>query len=90
MCAEKDPITCHRTILICRNLLLSEGITIKHILSNGRVEDHKDSELRLMKLFKLDQPDLFRTDQQRLDDAYSRQGENIAYEIAESSNETWE
>jgi uncharacterized protein (DUF488 family) len=90
MCAETDPITCHRTILICRNLLLSERITIKHILSNGRIEDHTDSELRLMKLFKLDQPEFFRTDQQRLDDAYSLQGENIAYKIAESSNETWE
>lgn len=82
MCAEKDPITCHRTILICRNLLSSE-IKIKHILSNGKVEDHKDSEYRLLKIFKLNHPDLFRSEQQRLDDAYSRQGDKIAYETAE-------
>ncbi|MCI5218538.1 MAG: DUF488 domain-containing protein [Candidatus Electrothrix sp. LOE2] len=83
MCAEKDPITCHRAILICRNLLASE-IKIKHILSDGKVEEHKDSEQRLLKLFKLDHPELFRSEQQRLDDAYSRQGEKIAYETAES------
>ncbi len=88
MCAEKDPVTCHRTILICRNLISPE-IKIKHILSNGKIEEHKDSEQRLMKIFKLDHPDLFRSVQQRLEDAYSRQGEKIAYEIAEPTNEDW-
>ena len=88
MCAEKDPITCHRTILICRNLLTA-GIKIQHILSNGKIEEHGDSENRLMKLFNLDQPELFRNEQQRLEDAYCRQGEKIAYEIAEPSNENW-
>ena len=86
MCAEKDPITCHRTILICRNLT-SRGINIKHILSNGRIEDQKDSEQRLLNLFKLNQPDMFRNEQQRLNDAYSRQGEKIAYEVAEPTSE---
>lgn len=82
MCAEKDPITCHRTILICRNLA-SRGISIKHLLSNGRTEDHKESEQRLLKLFKLNHPDMFRSEQQRLNDAYTLQGEKIAYEAAE-------
>lgn len=86
MCAEKDPITCHRTILICRNLT-SRGINIKHILSNGRIEDQKDSEQRLLKLFMLNHPDMFRSEQQRLNDAYSRQGEKIAYEVAEPTSE---
>lgn len=88
MCAEKDPITCHRTILICRNLL-SQGIKIKHILSNGRIEQHADSERRLLKLFNLDHSDMFSSEQQRIEDAYSRQGEKIAYQIAEPSNEKW-
>ena len=89
MCAEKDPIACHRTILVCRNLL-STGITITHILSNGRVEEHKDSEHRLLKLFNLNHPDMFRSDQQRIEDAYSRQEEKIAYEVAEpSADENW-
>lgn len=88
MCAEKDPITCHRTILICRNIQ-SDNIEVNHILSNGEVENHKDTEKRLLKLFKLHHPDLFRTEQQRLDDAYARQGEKIAYETAEPINSDW-
>jgi len=86
MCAEKDPITCHRTILICRNLA-DKGINIKHIMSNGRTEDHKDSEQRLLKIFGLNHPDMFRSEQQRLNDAYIRQGEKIAYETAEPTSE---
>lgn len=86
MCAEKDPITCHRTILVCRNLL-GEGVTIKHILEDGNIEFHKDSEQRLLKIFKLNHPDLFRSEQQRLDDAYARQGEKIAYETTEPTSE---
>lgn len=89
MCAEKDPITCHRTILICRNVL-TKGIVIKHILSSGMFEEHQDSEQRLMKIFNLNHPDLFRTEKQRLDDAYSRQGEKIAYETIENSNDKLE
>lgn len=86
MCAEKDPITCHRTILICRNLT-DKGINIKHIMNNGRTEDHKDSEQRLLKFFGLNHPDMFRSEQQRLNDAYIRQGEKIAYETAEPTSE---
>ena len=86
MCAEKDPITCHRTILICRNLA-SRGINIRHILSNGSIESHKDSELRLLKLYKLNHPDMFRSEQQRLDDAYMRQGKKIAYELSKPTVE---
>jgi uncharacterized protein (DUF488 family) len=85
MCAEKDPITCHRTILVCRHLQFS-GIKIKHILSDGKVEEHKDSEHRLLMLFNLNHPELFRSDEQRLNDAYSRQGKKIAYQIAQPSN----
>lgn len=40
-----------------------------------------------MKLFNLNQLDLFRNEQQRLDDAYTRQGERIAYETSETSIE---
>ncbi len=89
MCAEKDPITCHRTILVCRNLQFA-GVKIKHILSNSRVESHKYSEQRLLKLFNLNHPEMFRSDEQRLIDAYARQEEKIAYETAEPSSENLE
>jgi uncharacterized protein (DUF488 family) len=86
MCAEKDPITCHRTILVCRNLK-TEGFLIKHILSDGAIEKNCDSELRLLRLFNLHHPEMFRDFEQRLSEAYARQGEKIAYEATESSKE---
>ena len=39
LCAAKDPLTCHRTICICR-VLRDQALTIQHILADGRLEDH--------------------------------------------------
>jgi uncharacterized protein (DUF488 family) len=78
MCAEKDPINCHRTILICRHLKRYQ-IQIYHILDANTFESHSETEIRLMKLFNLEQPDLFMKDSDRLAEAYSRQEEKIAY-----------
>ena len=53
MCAEKDPITCHRTILVCHKLK-EFHLQINHILSDGSLESHQDVEARLLsKLTKL-------------------------------------
>lgn len=84
MCSEKDPIMCHRTILICRNLI-SYNVSVKHLLSDGTIEDHKDSEQRLLKLFNLNHPELFRSEKERLNEAYLRQGRKIAFEAREST-----
>jgi len=78
MCAEKDPLGCHRTILVCRNLR-NENINISHILSDGAIESQKDTEHRLLKLFHLDLPDLLKNDEIKLNEAYDLQGESIAY-----------
>jgi hypothetical protein len=59
MCAEKEPLECHRTILVCRNLK-GESIQIKHILGDGGIEDHCDTERRLIRALKIE-PMLFRT-----------------------------
>jgi uncharacterized protein (DUF488 family) len=78
MCAEKDPVQCHRMILICRNLC-NENIEISHILHDGSFENHKNTELRLLQLFHLDLPDMFRDDNSKLTEAYDQQSDNIAY-----------
>lgn len=77
MCAEKDPIACHRTILVCRNLR-SPNIIIQHILEDGSLENHTTTEKRLMKLFKLE-PDMFYAEEKCIEDAYVKQAGNIAY-----------
>lgn len=50
MCAEKDPITCHRTILVCHNLKYF-NLQINHILSDGNLESHQHLEERFVSKF---------------------------------------
>ena len=51
MCSEKDPLTCHRTILICKHLQLT---TIKHIIDRHTLETHSQLEDRLLDLYGFD------------------------------------
>ena len=80
MCSEKDPIVCHRTILVCRNLR-SDDLQILHILEDASLEDNRDSEIRLRRLHKLQERDLFRTPNDIIEDAYDRQSKKIAASI---------
>lgn len=54
MCAEKDPITCHRAILVCQHLK-SFPLEINHILSDSTIESHQQLESRLLKIHDLTQ-----------------------------------
>jgi len=60
MCAEKEPLHCHRTLLVARELD-KRGVGVAHILADGRLESHGDAMDRLIGLAGL-QPDgdLFR------------------------------
>ena len=82
MCAEKDPLTCHRMLLICRNLR-GDDIVIRHILEDGSLEDNRDTEMRLMKQLKIDPADLFSTEADQIQRAYDLQGEKVAYTLEE-------
>jgi uncharacterized protein (DUF488 family) len=78
MCSEKDPATCHRTILVCRHLR-EEGTQIRHILEDGSVEENDVTIRRLMGLLKLPESDLFTSPEEMVGRAYDMQGEKIAY-----------
>lgn len=78
MCAEKDPLACHRAILVCR-YLKAPDVSIRHILDNGRIEPHEASEQRLIKLVGVEQGDLFQDFRELLERAYHLQGQRIAY-----------
>ncbi len=79
MCAEKDPITCHRTILICRNLR-AQGIDIQHIIDYETTESQVDLEKRLIAQLKL-HLDMFKDSDPNgvIERAYDIQGDRIAY-----------
>jgi uncharacterized protein (DUF488 family) len=78
MCAEKEPLECHRTILVSRTLF-EEGVPIWHILADGAIEDHAHAIERLVTMLRIPGSDMFRTDDAVVRDAYARQGNEIAY-----------
>lgn len=58
MCAEKEPLDCHRTLLVsCA--LQSAGASIAHILADGSVEPQERTMARLIDLVGLPTEDLF-------------------------------
>lgn len=80
LCAEKEPLDCHRTILVSRELELL-GAEVAHIHADGGQESHADTIQRLLAVFKLDQPDMFRTPDESVELAYARQEARIAYVV---------
>jgi uncharacterized protein (DUF488 family) len=80
MCAEKEPLVCHRGILVARELEAA-GMVVKHTLAEGSVEAHRDAMARLRKLLGLPESDLLRSEVEVLEDAYRIQGQRIAYEL---------
>ncbi len=78
MCAEKDPIECHRCILVTPHLR-QQGIQVLHVLPDGSLEDHAQTEKRLLHLFALEEKDLFRSPEDSVARAYKMQGEKVAY-----------
>ncbi|MCX6000098.1 MAG: DUF488 domain-containing protein [Chloroflexi bacterium] len=80
LCAEREPLDCHRTILVCRELRRL-GLPIKHILADGCLEDHQETERRLVRTLGLE-PNLFDrrlTEEDRTEEAYNRRSKEIAY-----------
>lgn len=80
MCAEKDPVNCHRTFLICRTLR-SYPVSIHHILDDGSLEEHSVTEKRIVQEYGLEQPDMFRSEGDRLEEAYDRMCERIELDL---------
>ncbi len=78
MCAERDPLACHRTILICRELR-NDPIDIRHILANGSLETTAEVEARLLREWRLPHDDLFDDQRVLVERAYDKQAERIAY-----------
>ena len=60
MCAEKEPLHCHRTLLVGHELD-RRGVDVAHILPDGRLEPHAAAMTRLLAALGLgNDDDLFR------------------------------
>ncbi|WP_144259546.1 DUF488 family protein [Methylocystis sp. ATCC 49242] len=78
MCAEREPLECHRTLLVSR-ALESEAFDIKHIHANGKLEPHAEAMERLLDLVGLPREDLFRDKEDLLREALAVQESRVAY-----------
>jgi uncharacterized protein (DUF488 family) len=78
MCAEREPLDCHRCLLIAR-ALAERGLTVGHILADGTIEPQAATEERLLDLAG-EPADLFRAERaERLDAAYRRRARSVAF-----------
>jgi uncharacterized protein (DUF488 family) len=78
MCAEREPLECHRTLLVTPELE-KVGIAGMHIHFDGRTESHPDAMSRLLDLFRLADEDLFRSRSELIEEACYRQQERVAF-----------
>ena len=79
MCTEKEPLECHRTLLIARTLT-ERGVAVAHILADGSLENHDTTMDRLMDMLNLPHNgDMFRSRANVIADALDNQAQKVAY-----------
>ena len=77
MCAEKEPLDCHRTILVGRALSQRDP-DLAHIHADGRIESHAELEERLLHVAK-EHVDLLSSRDAALARAYDKRGQQMAF-----------
>lgn len=87
MCTEKDPIDCHRAIMVARAFDLN-GVEVNHILSNGNLQTQKELDNRLVDKFFPNRGQLsifnyknIMSDEEYTSQAYRKRNEEIGYRI---------
>lgn len=83
MCAEKEPINCHRSILVGREFH-KIGIVVKHILSEGNILLHSELEQQLLERYfsNREQINLFsevKSEEELIEEAYALSNAEIGY-----------
>ena len=78
MCAEKEPLDCHRTLLVGRSLA-ERNVAVAHILADGTLEAHHDAMDRLLDSVGLPRGDLLHSREELIEEAVTRKGRRIAY-----------
>ena len=83
MCAEKEPLECHRCLLVAP-ALEARGVSVSHIRPDGGLELHADTMCRLVAMHDMDDAiedrRLFpRSRAERIVEAVDRQAHRFAY-----------
>ena len=83
LCTEKEPLECHRTLLVAR-ALNDRGVAVAHILADGSLEEHDIAMARLVDIHKLPPDgDMFRSRADVIAEALDRQARKFAYVAAD-------
>ncbi len=86
MCTEKQPIDCHRAILV-GNAFFNKGCNVEHILPDGSVQTHGELNEELLDMYfpTRNQLHLFEvhTEEGDLKEAYKMRNKAIGYNISE-------
>lgn len=78
MCAEKEPLECHRTLLVAK-ALEREGEAVMHIHADGHLERHADAMRRLLEITGMPRGDMFHSEADLMEEASRRQEAKVAY-----------
>jgi uncharacterized protein (DUF488 family) len=78
MCAEKEPLNCHRSLLVSRALEKADA-SIEHILSDGSIEPQERTMSRLIDLTGLSKEDMFQDREDLVATACKLREDKIAF-----------
>lgn len=92
VCAEEDPLECHRFLMICPELVVT-GVNIFHIRRGGAVETQQHAEDRLLSALKFNanrSDSLFASDRKMaLEDAYAEHAKIHAFRTDPTLIQDW-
>jgi uncharacterized protein (DUF488 family) len=78
MCSERDPLDCHRCLLVGR-ALAQRGVRVSHILDDGRIVSHSEIEDKLLEISGRSTEDFFAPRSERLATAYRERALKVAF-----------
>ncbi len=92
MCTEKDPIDCHRAIMVSRAFSL-KGIEVSHILADGRLQSQAELDRRLLDLYfptrdQISFLEPYVPEEVRLISAYEKRNADIGYHLQQDESAT--
>jgi uncharacterized protein (DUF488 family) len=84
VCSERDPLHCHRCLLVGRRLA-HQHIQVTHLNFDGGRETQCQVEDRLLREEKLFAEDLLKSHDDRLAEAYLKRSRQVAYALVQKN-----
>jgi uncharacterized protein (DUF488 family) len=81
MCSERDPLDCHRCLLVGR-ALHERGLSVGHIVPDGRRKSQADIEEELLALTGRGRADFFASPVERVAAAYRARARRAAFSVS--------